>query len=108
MGSGVVTGNGWANGPGTDGENKLIHAPTMTELFIPPLPLPASVKGSEILAEFDVDSTGRVISYHFTPTKDRGYNKRLDEVLKGFKFRPGTTMPGVPVRAQAQMPLSLV
>ena len=72
----------------------------MTELFIPPLPLPSSVKGSEVLAEFDVDSTGKVISYHFTPTRDRGYNKKLDEVLKGFKFRPGTTMQGVPVRAK--------
>jgi hypothetical protein len=107
IGSGVGTGNGSANGPGTGGGNTLIHPPTMTELFIPPLPLPSSVKGSEILAEFDVDSTGKVIKYTFTPTKDRGYNKKLDEVLKGFKFRPGTTMQGVPVRAKAQMTLSL-
>jgi periplasmic protein TonB len=107
IGSGIGTGNGSAVGPGTGGGNQLIHAPTMTELFIPPLPLPSSVKGSEILAEFDVDSTGKVLSYKFTPTRDRGYNKKLDEVLKGFKFRPGTTMQGVPVRAKAQMTLSL-
>lgn len=107
IGSGIGTGNGSAVGPGTGGGNQLIHAPTLTELFIPPFPLPSSVKGSEILAEFDVDSTGRVISYTFTPTKDRGYNKKLDEVLKAFKFRPGTTLQGVPVRAKTQMTLSL-
>jgi periplasmic protein TonB len=107
IGSGIGTGNGSGLGPGTGGGNTLIHPPTMTELFIPPLPLPKSVKGSEVLAEFDVDSTGRVISYHFTPTKDRGYDKKLDEVLKGFRFRPGTTMQGVPVRAKAQITLSL-
>jgi hypothetical protein len=107
IGSGIGTGNGSAVGPGTGGGNQLIHAPTMTELFIPPLPLPSSVKGSEILAEFDVDSTGKVLSYKFTPTRDGGYNKKLDAVLKGFKFRPGTTMQGVPVRAKAQMTLSL-
>lgn len=107
IGSGIGTGNGSALGPGTGGGHQLIHAPTMTELFIPPLPLPSSVKGSEILAEFDVDSTGKVISYTFTPTRDRSYNRKLDEVLKGFKFRPGTTMQGVPVRAKAQMTLSL-
>jgi periplasmic protein TonB len=107
IGSGLGTGNGSAVGPGTGGGNTDIHAPTMTELFIPPLPLPSGVKGSQVLAEFDVDETGKVLSFKFTPTKDRGYNKKLEEVLKGFKFRPGTTMQGVPVRAKFQMTLSL-
>jgi hypothetical protein len=107
IGSGLGTGNGSAVGPGTGGGNTTIHPPTMTELFIPPLPLPSGVKGAQILAEFDVDSTGKVLSFRFSPTKDRGYNKKLDEVLRRFKFRPGTTMQGLPVRAKFQMTLSL-
>jgi len=107
VGSGVGTGNGSSIGPGTGGGNTAIHAPMMTELFIPPLPLPSGVRGSQILAEFDVSEDGKVLSFKFTPTKDRGYNRRLEEVLKSFRFRPGTTMQGVPVRAKAQITLTL-
>ena len=51
--------------------------------------MPDKVRGFHLVAEFDVDSTGKVVDYTFTPTRDGGYNRRLEEVLKGFKFRPG-------------------
>lgn len=107
IGSGIGTGNGSAVGPGTGGGNTGIHAPTMTEMLIPPLPTPAGLKGLKLLVIFDVDSTGKVLSFVFTPTKDGGYNKRLEEVFRAYKFRPGTTMQGVPVRAKVQIEMTL-
>jgi hypothetical protein len=76
-------------------------------MFIPPLPVPDKVRGAKIIAEFDVDSTGRVLAYDFTPTKDGGYNKRLNEVLRGFRFRAGTTPQGRPLRMKTQISLFL-
>ena len=55
------------------------------------------------VAEYDVDSTGKVLDFKFTPTRDGGYNRRLDEVLRSFKFRPGTKPDGTPIRMKAQI-----
>ncbi|MEO7084603.1 MAG: hypothetical protein ABI442_18175, partial [Gemmatimonadaceae bacterium] len=90
VGSGIGTGRGSANGPGTGGGNQANYPPSMTEMFIPPQPVPGKVHGVHVVAEFDVDDTGKVLSFVFTSTKDAGYDKRLDDVLKRFRFRPGT------------------
>lgn len=103
MGAGVGTGRGSGVGPGTGGAGGANYEPQMIEMFIPPLPQPAKVRGHEVVAVFDVDSTGRVLSVDFTPTPDRGYNKKLREVLTGFRFRPGTTPSGQPIRAKASV-----
>lgn len=103
VGAGVGTGQGSGVGPGTGGAGGASYEPQMIEMFIPPLPQPARVRGHEVVAVFDVDSTGRVLSVEFTPTPDRGYNKKLREVLTGFRFRPGTTPSGHPIRAKASV-----
>jgi protein TonB len=103
VGSGIGPGHGSGIGPGTGGGIQANYPPTPTELFIPPLPMPDKVRGFHLVAEYDVDSTGKVLDFHFTPTRDGGYNKRLDEVLRSFKFRPGTTPQGVPIRMKAQI-----
>ena len=79
------------------------YPPTPTELFIPPLPVPAAVFGFHMIAQFDVDETGKVVDVKFAGTRDSGYNRRLEEVLKGFKFRPGTKPDGTPIRMKAQI-----
>ncbi|MFL5616537.1 MAG: hypothetical protein ACJ796_22920 [Gemmatimonadaceae bacterium] len=107
VGTGVGTGRGSGVGPGTGGGTQDNYAPTVLEMFIPPLPVPDKVRGSKIVAEFDVDSTGRVLAYDFTPTKDGAYNKRLAEVLRGFRFRAGTTPQGQPLRMKTQISLFL-
>jgi protein TonB len=106
-GTGVGTGTGSSVGPGTGGGNQVNHPPTPIEMFIPPLPVPQSVKGFHLIAEFDVDERGRVLSLTFTETRDRGYNRRLGDVLKGFRFRPGTRPDGTPVRMKAQVVVDL-
>lgn len=107
IGTGAGTGTGSAIGPGTGGGGQANHPPTPTEIFIPPTPVPGSVKGHHLIAEFDVDETGRVLSVSFNETKDRGYNRRLGDVLRGFRFRPGTTPQGKPIRMKAQVLVDL-
>jgi periplasmic protein TonB len=106
-GSGVGTGSGSAVGPGTGGGNQPNYPPTPIEMFIPPLPVPKDVKGFHLIAEFDVDERGKVLGLTFTQTRDRGYNRRLEDVLKGFRFRPGTRPDGTPVRMKAQVVVDL-
>jgi periplasmic protein TonB len=103
VGSGIGKGRGSGIGPGTGGGSQANYPPTPTELFIPPLPIPNKAKGFHLVAEYDVDETGKVVGFTFTPTRDGGYNRRLEEVLKSFKFRPGTTPDGMPIRMKAQI-----
>jgi protein TonB len=103
VGSGVGTGRGSGVGPGTGGGTASIYPPTPTELFIPPLPVPDKVKGTQLVAVFEVDSTGKVLTFDFTPTRDGGYNRKLKSVLEGIRFRPATRGDGTPVRAQGSV-----
>lgn len=106
VGAGVGTGRGNSTGPGTGGGNGTIYTPVPVELFIPPMPVPERIKGSELVAVFDVDSTGRVISFDFKPTGDGGYNRRLREVLGSMRWRPATTVAGIPIRAKGTVTYS--
>jgi periplasmic protein TonB len=103
VGSGKGTGRGSGVGPGTGGGVQANYPPSPTEMFIPPLPMPDKVRGFHLVAEYDVDSTGKVVGFNFTHTRDGGYNKRLEDVLRSFKFRPGTTPDGTPIRMKAQI-----
>lgn len=107
VGSGAGTGRGSSIGPGTGGGNAENYPPTPDQIFIPPIPVPASAKGFHVIAEFDVDERGRVLSFKFTETPDRGYNRRLTEVFKGYRFRPGTRPDGTPIRMKAQIVIDL-
>jgi protein TonB len=103
VGSGVGTGRGSGTGPGTGGGVQANYPPTAIELFIPPLPFPAKLRGFHLVAEFDVDETGKVLDWKFTSTGDGGYDRKLNDVLKGTRFRPGTTPDGKPIRMKAQI-----
>jgi hypothetical protein len=99
----VGTGRGSGTGPGTGGGTQANYPPTPTEMFLPPLPAPSNVRGFRLLAEFDVDSTGRVLDFTFTETRNGGYNRQLRDVLRAIRFRPGTRPDGTPVRMKAQL-----
>ncbi|MDB4917123.1 MAG: hypothetical protein JWM95_4767 [Gemmatimonadetes bacterium] len=102
-GSGTGTGRGSGVGPGTGGGTQANYPPSPKEFFLPPLPPPASVRGFKFIAEFDVDSTGKVLEYKFTETRDGDYNRRIASVLKSMRFNPGTRPDGTPVRMKAQV-----
>jgi len=103
VGAGVGTGRGSAVGPGTGGGTQANYPPVPIEFFLPPLPAPSSVRGLHFVAEFDVDSTGRVLAFDFTRTRDGDYNKRIESVLRAMRFRPGTGPDGSPLRMKAQV-----
>lgn len=107
VGSGAGTGTGSGVGPGTGGGRMENYPPTPTEMFIPPMPVPRSVRGMRVVAQFDVDEAGKVRGIEFTQTPDRGYNRRLREVFDGYRFRPGTRPDGTPVRMKYQMEFDL-
>lgn len=101
VGSGVGTGRGSGVGPGTGGGAGNIHLPSAIQVFIPPLPVPDRIKPYHIVARFDVDEKGRVIDFTFNESKDRDYNRKLRAMLREVRFRPATTLDGVPIRATA-------
>lgn len=103
IGAGVGTGRGSGTGAGTGGGTQANYPPVPIEFFLPPLPAPSSVRGLHFIAEFDVDSTGRVVAFDFTPTRDGDYNKRIAGVLRSMRFRPGTRPDGSPLRMKAQV-----
>lgn len=107
VGSGVGPGRGSGTGPGTGGGTQANYPPTTVELFIPPLPIPGKVHGFHGIAEFDVGADGQVLGFTFTPTRDGSYNRLLEDVFKRFKFRPGTTPDGTPIRMKVQIPFDL-
>jgi len=102
VGSGEGPGRGSGTGPGTGGGSAKNYPPTPKQFFLPP-PAPASVKGRQSRAWFDVDSTGKATLLRFEPTPDGGYNKQLRETLLQIRFRPAVRPDGVPVRDTAEV-----
>jgi hypothetical protein len=98
VGSGVGTGRGSSVGPGTGGGPGKDYPPTLRDLFIPPLPAPDRIKPYHLTAWFDVDEKGNAKLIAFNPSKDGGYNRRLNDVLRSLRFRPGVRADGTPMR----------
>lgn len=101
VGSGIGTGRGSGIGPGTGGGNDQIFPPTVTNLAILPIPVPARVRPYRLVAHFDVDEKGNARLIGFNPSRDRGYNNKIREMLAEVRFRPATRADGTPVRDTA-------
>jgi hypothetical protein len=107
VGTGTGTGRGAGIGPGTGGGNQENYPPYPKETRLPPFPVPDNLHGSRIVAEFDVDSTGRVLGVDYNRTKNGDYNHRLEEALRGYRFNAGTRPDGRPIRMKAQVIITL-
>jgi periplasmic protein TonB len=103
VGSGEGTGRGSSIGPGTGGGPGKDYPPSVRDLFIPPMPAPAAVRGFHMKAFFDVDEKGNAKLLGFNPTRDGDYNKRVAEVLKSMRFRPGVHADGTAKRDTAEI-----
>lgn len=101
IGSGVGTGRGSANGPGTGGGGDEIFPPTVTNLAILPIPVPSRVRPYKLVAQFEVDEKGNAKLLAFNPSRDRGYNRKIREMLSEVRFRPAVRANGTPVRDTA-------
>ena len=51
-----------------------------------------------LIAYYDVDERGNAKLLGFNETSDRGFNKRLRDVLRDVRFRPATRLDGRAVR----------
>lgn len=98
VGSGIGTGRGSGIGPGTGGGADSIHPPTPVSLGLPPLDIPRKVRPYSLIAYYDVDERGNAKLLGFNETSDRGFNKRLRDVLRDVRFRPATRLDGRAVR----------
>ena len=108
IGSGVGTGTGSSGGPGTGGGNDANDPPQPINVFIPPQPVPSKIRPYKLVVEFDVDSTGRVLSVEFNETPDGGYNRKLKRMFSEMRFRPGIRRAdGSPIRSKGQITFSL-
>jgi protein TonB len=103
VGSGVGTGRGSATGPGTGGGTQANYPPQVMNMTLPPLPPPPSVHGWRLVANFDVDSTGRVLDFKVNESPDRSFNRQVASTLRTYKFKPGTRPDGTPLRMIAQI-----
>ena len=92
-----------APAPGTGGGTQANYPPVPIEFFLPPLPAPSSVRGLHFIAEFDVDSTGRVLDFDFTPTRDGDYNKRIARCCARCGSGRASRPDGSPLRMKAQV-----
>lgn len=100
VGSGVGTGRGSGTGVGAGGGTTANYAPALIETFLPPSGVSKRDKGKTVVAVFDVDSTGKVLSVEFTQVSDGGYNRKLREAFEAFRFRPAVRPDGTPIRAK--------
>jgi hypothetical protein len=101
VGSGIGTGRGSGVGAGTGGGNDQIFPPTVTNLAILPIPVPNRVRPYRMVAQFEVDERGNATLIGFNPSRDRGYNAKIREMLSEVRFRPATRADGTPVRDTA-------
>jgi hypothetical protein len=63
-------------------------------LPILPLPVPKKVRPYKMVAYFEVDTLGNATLLDFNPSNDRGYNKRIREMLSEIRFRPAVMRSG--------------
>lgn len=75
-------------------------------MIIPP-EFPPSMRGVRIAVTFDVAVDGRVRQVAFDPAvPDRGYARRLEAVMRDYRFRPARDAEGRNVAGVARVVLS--
>jgi outer membrane biosynthesis protein TonB len=102
------TGNGPGSGPGTgpgkggsgtpDSTRAVGRDPEPRQLILIPFDYPPSMRGLTIQVTFFVLADGQVDRVLFSDDiPDRGYAKRLETVMRAYRFRPARSAAGQPV-----------
>ena len=96
-GSGDGSGNGAGKGPG-GGEGGKARPPEPRQLILPPAEIPKALRGVTISVTFMVGPEGRVEDIRLAPEpEDRGFARKLEEVMRNYRFRPARGPDGQPV-----------
>ncbi len=105
-GTGTGPGSGPGSGPGTGGPGTVpadssrtaARDPEPRQLILIPFDYPPSMRGHTIQVTFFVLADGRVDRVLFSEDiPDRGYAKRLETVMRAYRFRPARSAAGQPV-----------
>ena len=112
-GTGTGPGSGPGTGPGSGGTGtgtdsvKSGRPPEPRQLILPPFDYPRSMKGRTIQVTFFVLADGRVDNVVFAEElPDRGYAKKLEQVLRAYRFRPARSAEGLPVPGHTTVSIS--
>ncbi|MEO8451747.1 MAG: hypothetical protein ABI647_18295 [Gemmatimonadota bacterium] len=105
-GSGNGPGNGSGNGPG-GGEGGRARPPEPRQVIMPPPDVPKSIRGMTVAVTFLVAVDGRVDNVRFEPDlPDHGFAKKLEEVMRGYRFRPARGPDGLPIAGTTTVSVS--
>lgn len=90
QGSGVGPGSGGGSGGGTGGGGQRGRPPESRALILPPIDnIPRALRGRSVEVTFHIDATGVVTALEVVPPiADRGYARKFDEAMRGYRFRP--------------------
>jgi len=96
-GSGKGSGTGPGQGPGSGAGGRAIP-PEPRQLILPPPDIPKLLRGVTISVTFLIGPEGRVDHVRFSPEPDdRGFARKLEEVMRNYRFRPARGTDGLPV-----------
>lgn len=103
VGTGAGTGTGPGVGPGSGpgsggGTGGLARPPEPRQMILPPFDYPRTMRGRTIAVTFFVEDDGRVARVTFAPeVPDRGFAKKLEDVMRAYRFRPARSAEGGPI-----------
>ena len=89
-GRGTGSGVGPGSGGGTGGGSRTGSPPRNRQVILPPFDgAPKSLRGKSIEVTLEVDAEGRVSGVRVEPPiEDRGFAKKFDQTMRGYRFFP--------------------
>lgn len=98
-GTGSGTGSGGATGPGKGGNGGAGMPPIQRQMIMPPNSgIPKELKGKTVVVTFVVSASGEVLRVSERPIiDDRSFRRRLEDIMRAYRFRPARDSLGVPV-----------
>ena len=100
VGPGIGPGQGPGTGPGAGGggQGGTVRPPELRDFAIPFDRPPKELRGASLVVTFWVRVNGQVDRYQVEPPiRDRDYARKLDEVVRTFRFKPARAPDGTKV-----------
>lgn len=97
-GQGPGRGPGTGAGEGTGGDGGTGRAAEPRHLILPPTDPPKELRGGTVEVTFYVRIDGTVDHVEIRPEiKDRKFARKIDETMRGYRFKPALSASGIPV-----------
>lgn len=107
-GSGVGPGSGSGTGGGSGSGGPGGSPPRNKQMIIPSLDAPKALRGRTVDVVFTVDAAGVVTDVEVKPPiPDRGYAKKFEETMRGYRFIPGRDENGKAVAGVVTITVTL-